>query len=367
MRHDALLFRCAYPRSPRDLRAAEAALKKIRMRDRVLDSENSGIAGTSVDVIFSWDIASWLVRRFPGTASIDWEDWSDDDRLAAVLTPLIPELRERIVDANVPYLDYAKAQTLEWYVKHLQPVTYDLLGLWVRWKFPDEFSRTLMRRKPSATFYDRAIIARRDVSIARELAGPPLPIRKLSRDEGEAALDIARAALATRYRELYVATFGDPSTVISAGAGRGLEIVLFGVLPEKRLPVRAGYAPFFFRNGVPVGYGDAFVLGRRIEVSFNIFPAFREGESAWIFARMLKLYRLLFGSTVFTIDPYQLGLGNDEAIRSGAFWFYRKLGFRPTDPKIERLARAEERRKRRSSAATLRKLARSAMILEIAP
>ena len=164
-----------------------------------------------------------------------------------------------------------------------------------------------------------------------------------------------------------IASFTSPRSAIrrrsSPPAQGGLEIVLFGVLPEKRLPVRAGYAPFFFRNGVPVGYGDAFVLGRRIEVSFNIFPAFREGESAWIFARMLKLHRQLFGSTVFTIDPYQLGLGNDEAIRSGAFWFYRKLGFRPTEPKIERLARAEERRKRRSSAATLRKLARSPVVL----
>ncbi len=366
MRHDALLFRCAYPRSPRELRAAEAALKKIQMRDQLLDAETSGIAGTSVDMIFSWDMARWLVRRFPGTASIDWDDWTDDDRLAAVLTPLIPELRELIVDANVPYLDYAKARSLESYLTHLQAVTYDLLGLWVRWKFPDEFSRTRMRRKPPAIFYDRTIIARRDVSIARELAGPSLPTRKLSRGEGQAALDMARAALATRYRELYVATFGDPSTVISAQAGRGVEIVLFGVLPEKRLPVRAGYAPFFFRNGVPVGYGDAFVLGERIEVSFNIFPAFRKGESAWIFARLLKLYRQLFGSRVFAIDPYQIGLGNEEAIHSGAFWFYRKLGFRPTDPKIERLARAEEKRKRRSSPATLRKLAKSGMILEIA-
>ena len=355
MRHDALLFRCAYPRSPRELRDAEAALEKIRMREEFPDS------------VFSWEIARWLTQRFPGTAAIDWDDpRPDDDRLAAVLTPLIPELRERIVDANVPYLDYAKAKSLEWYVENLPPVTYDLLGVWVLWKVPAEFSQTWMRRAPREFFFDKTIIPRRDVSIVRELSSPPLPIQRLSANEGEAALDIARSALATRYRELYIATFGDPSTVISAEAGRGLEIVLFSVRSDKRLPVRDGYAPFFFRNGVPVGYGDAFVLGERIEVSFNIFPAFREGESAWCFARLLKLYRQLFGSTVFTIDPYQIGLGNDEAIDSGAFWFYRKLGFHPTDPKIERLARAEEKRKRRSSAATLRKLATSAMILEVA-
>ena len=348
MRLDKLLFHCAYPRSPKEIRQSEAALRKIRPEE-------------PIDTKFSWDIARWLTRRFPGTATIDWEDWEDDDRLAAVLTPLIPELRERIVDANVPYLDYAKAKRLEWYLDRLPPVTFDLLGLWILWKTPVEFSRAHLRRMPLELFFDKTIIPRREVSIGRELASPPLPTRRLPRDEGEAALDAARAVLAVRYRELYVPTFGDPSTVISANAGRGLEIVLFGVLPEKRLPVRAGYAPFFFRNGVPVGYGDAFVIKDRIEVSFNIFPEFRDGESAWIFARLLKLYRQLFGSTIFTIDPYQLGLGNDEAIESGAFWFYRKLGFRPMDPAIERLARAEEKRKRRSSAATLRKLGASAL------
>ncbi|HKB78629.1 MAG TPA: hypothetical protein VKH35_02835 [Thermoanaerobaculia bacterium] len=364
MRHDQLLFRCAYPRSARELERAEAALEKIELRDRVLPPETSGIAGTSVDVIFSWDIARWLTRRFPGTAAIDWDDPPEDDRLAVVLTPLIPVLRERIVDANVPYLDFARAHSLEWYVDHLDSVTYDLLGLWIRWKFPLECSRTRMRRTPRTIFCDPAIIARRDVSIARELAAPPLPIRELSPEQGEAALDMVRAALATRYRELYAATFGEPATVISADAGRGLEIVLFALRPDKRLPVRAGYAPFFFRNGVPTGYGDAFALGERIEVSFNIFPAFREGESAWCFARLLALYRQLFRSTIFTIDPYQIGLGNEEAIESGAFWFYRKLGFRSIDPKVERLARAEEKRKARSSPATLRELAASGMILK---
>ncbi len=365
MRHDLLLFRCAYPRSPDDLRRAGAALKKIRIRDRLLDPEISGIAGTSVATVFSYEIALWLASRFPRTAEIDWDDPPDDERLAIALTPLIPELQERIVDANVPYVDYAKERDFGWYLRNLTPATYDLLGLWIRWKVPDAMSRTFMHRQAPAIFYERPILKRSDVSIERELDGPPLPTRKLSQREGEEALDMARGALATRYRELYSFTFGDPSTVLSADAGRGLEILLFGLLPEKRLPIRAGFAPFFFRNGVPIGYGDAFALGERMEVSFNIFPAFREGESAYCFARLLKLYRQQFGSTIFSIDAYQLGLGNEEAIQSGAFWFYRKLGFRPTDPKVERLARLEEKQGHRSSAATLRKLARSPMVYVI--
>lgn len=367
MRHDDLLFRRAYPRSPAELRSVDAALARIDMRDRLLDPEASGIAGTSVDMIVSWDMARWLTQRFPGTATIDWDEPPDEERLAIALTPHIPLLREHVADANIDYLEYATALGLEWYVRNLPAQTYDLLGLWVRWKVPREVSRTDMRRQPRAFFCDATILPRREISIARELAGPSLPIGTLSKREGAAVLDMARAAVLTRYRELYGFTWGDPSTIVSADAGRGLEIVLIGILPGKRLPLRAGFAPLLFRNGVPVGYGDAFGICERMEVSFNIFYAFREGESAYAFGRLLKLYHQLFGSTVFTIDPYQIGLGNEEAIEAGAFWFYRKLGFRPTDPKIEQLAVAEETRNRRSSPATLRRLAQSPLIYEMHP
>ena len=37
----------------------------------------------------------------------------------------------------------------------------------------------------------------------------------------------------------------------------------------------------------------------------------------------------LFGADAFMIPPYQLGAGNDEALKSGAWWFYQKMGFRP--------------------------------------
>src|SRR5258708_22695364 len=119
--------------------------------------------------------------------------------------------------------------------------------------------------------------------------------------------------------------YGDPLSVVVADAGRGLEIVGVGITPDGRLPLRAGFGPLLLRNGVPIGYGDAYGLCERMEVSFNIFYAFRDGESAFCFIRLLEIYHQLFGSTSFSIDPYQLGLGNDEAIEAGAFWFYRKL------------------------------------------
>jgi hypothetical protein len=56
-----------------------------------------------------------------------------------------------------------------------------------------------------------------------------------------------------------------------------------------------------------------------------------------------------------------MGDGNPEALKSGAFWFYRKLGFKAANADVEALARDEEATMRRrpgyrSSLATLREL-----------
>jgi hypothetical protein len=72
----------------------------------------------------------------------------------------------------------------------------------------------------------------------------------------------------------------------------------------------------------------------------------------------------------FSLDPYQIGYENEDGIESGAFWFYRKLGFRPAQRDVLQLALREEekirtRRGYRTPAATLRKLAASPMIFEM--
>jgi hypothetical protein len=396
--HDDLLFLCAYPATPRILKRAEAMLKPFAQRvaaiedqTALLDPQVSGIAGTPVEIIVSYDLLRWLAARFPRQLEIEWSEPPNPERLAALLTLLVPFLEEEAsADANVPYLAWLEAAGatssdggLAWLLRHLAAVPlppsqraalYDALGLWIRWSLGNSrFTRTLMRRPPHAIFHqEAALLGRRDVSIARELAAPPLRITKLSAEEGEVALDMARATLLVRYRELYCFTWGDPATVLSVDAGRGLEILVVGILPEKRLPLRAGFAPLILRNGIPIGYGDAFAVCERMEVSLNIFYAFRGGESAYCLAMLMKMYHQLFGSTAFTIDPYQIGMDNAEAIEAGAFWFYRKLGFRSTDPAIEQLASREEERMakkpgHRTSTRTLEAMARSALIWEQTP
>jgi hypothetical protein len=79
-----------------------------------------------------------------------------------------------------------------------------------------------------------------------------------------------------------------------------------------------------------------------MEVGFNTFYTFRGGEAGWIYAQVLRCLCYRMGTTCVSVYPYQLGKDNEEAIESGAFWFYRKLGFRPGRPDLQNLAEREE-------------------------
>jgi hypothetical protein len=174
-----------------------------------------------------------------------------------------------------------------------------------------------------------------------------------------------------RYRELHGFTYGDAGRVSRADLGRGTQAYVMGLPPEHRLPLRAYHAALIFKNGVPVAYFEGLSVFERMESGFNLYYTFRDGETAWLYARILRLMQQLLGVTVFSIDPYQIGHENEEGIDSGAFWFYRKLGFRPVQLSSMKLALAEEQkmaqdRRHRSSPHTLRKLAAGHLLFETA-
>jgi len=230
-----------------------------------------------------------------------------------------------------------------------------------------------MKRRVRKIFYHtKSLFRRSDVSLAREFVQPDIKLERLSRRRGEAVLNLARETSTVRYRELYGFTHGDAARVLRACLGRGAEVFLMGVPPARRLPVRAYHAGLVFKNGVPVCYVEGLTLFERMEIGFNVYYTFREGESAWIYSRLLKIFRQMLNVTAFSIDPYQLGYENEEGIESGAFWFYRKLGFRPTLRRITKIMEAEEqkiaaRKSYRTPARVLRELSEGHMILEIPP
>jgi hypothetical protein len=395
--HELLLFIRAYPHSPSVLKAADEALlfiqsRVVHLRNSDVDlsglehPEVSGIAGTAVIDTFSYQIVRWLLQQRSAQVVFDWDWFEDENRLAASWPRFMPLLEEdSYVEANVPYrewLGYARGSQGEvsWLLNQFSKLKmselqkaelYDAQKLYVRWQFNYRDSRTGLRLPVKTNFYhETSLIQRRDVDLRAELTKPFTQLERLSTREGRAAIDMALTASTVRYRELYGFTNGDPASVYKTEIGRGVELLIFTLPPDKRLPLRAYHSAMIYKNGVPVGYFEGLSLFERMESGFNLYYTFREGETAWLYARVLSVMRNLTGVTTFSLDPYQIGHENEEGIQSGAFWFYRKLGFRSTRQSIQTLTQVEEakmlsRRNYRTSAATLRRLAEAPMIFEL--
>ena len=389
--HDTLLFLRAFPQSEKVARLADRFLATVEPQvKRLLDSPDnaeifedesvSGIAGTTVTNTWTYQLAARLAARYPLQVGARWNVDQRYRQMTTVLPPLLPLLDDdSYVEADTPYLKWIKAAAgrrkskLSWLVDsfanlplppQMRTSLYDSLGVEVLWDLSGSLaSRTLARRPVSKLFiHEEPLLQRKQVSLEREILSKPLPLRKLSRREGTAIIGMVQDAVTVRYRELQGTTYADPAHVLHTDIGRGIQLFFWGLDPQWRLPLRAYYAGFALKNGVPINYFEAIGLFEWMEIGFNTFYAYREGETAWIYSQYLRLLHQISGATCISVYPYQIGQDNEEAVKSGAFWFYRKLGFRPGRPELLELAKREESKmlrdpNHRTSARTLRKLA----------
>ena len=371
--HEALLFLRAFPQGPSVLRLAEKLLNhfgqrvaSLRAGGEDLDSwdtfEFAGVSGTTMEDALSFDVARWLIRQLPGKVDIAWDNFEPGREAGTVWPRFIPLLEDdAFVEADTPWRKWFEAAKgrkngAEWLIQRFESLAipdrdraelYDSLRLPLRWDLGNSrVSRTRnfgTRNFGTAAdaagrvyYHSESLIPRSRVSLAAELAAKPPHLAKLSRKDGERVMDKIREVMLVRYRELYGTTLGDPSSVVRADVGRGVSIYLWNLPPERRLPLRAYVAGLTLKNGVPINYIEAIGLCEWMEVGFNTFYTFRGGEAGWVYAQVLRCLCHLMGTTCVSVYPYQLGHDNDEAIESGAFWFYRKLGFRPGRPELLR-------------------------------
>jgi hypothetical protein len=396
--HDLLLFLRAFPPGPSILRLAEQLLEKFEPRvkavlaagadaDNFAPEEVAGIAGTVVEATFSYPMVCWLVKHYPDEISIQWEGYERDPQRGLIWPRFFPLMEEdSLIEANVPYLNWLKSargrqDELTWLIRQFQrlPMSekekaalYDSLEIMVRWDMSGSCASRTLSRKPVQEFYfHRApLIQRRQVSFADELAKPLLQVTALSLQQAEEALDLMKQTLGVRYRELYGTSNASPEWVVQSNVGRGTEVYICGLPPERRLPLRAYLAGLTVKNGVPINYFECSSLFEWTEIGFNTFPAYRDGETAWLYAQTLRLLNQLHGTRAVSVYPYQIGDDNEEAIVSGAFWFYRKMGFRSMNPELEKLAQAEEKKVLakegyRTPAGTLRRLSKANVVYEL--
>ncbi len=388
--HEHLCFLRAYPDDPavhaqvtRMLERFAARSDLNRHRSALADT---GIAGTVIHYQFFWPTARWLAVHWPGRLEIDWENIEDTESLVAALPLLVTPLEatwlrlgETEPRASLRRLKGPTMADGAFLIRRVAVTPGDHVtreaffdGLNIPFRLRPAAgtpSRTLTHNPKSPVVFRSVAPERSRPDLARELMRRPPSIKGVSSREGERLIDLARVAMVTRERDLDNFAYGDLRDVRMVDDGDGLQWIVIGTLPERRPVLRATYGMLVLRNGVPIGYVGADALFRCVDISYNIFPTFRGGEAGWVFARTLAALRALFGARSFTIEPYQLGRNNDEALESGAWWFYYKLGFRPRNPATRALVRREltrmkARPRHRSSRKTLRQLAEDYLYFE---
>lgn len=392
--HELLCFLDAYPDDLRVHGRARRMLKSFRRRPdlrRHRDSlAASGIAGTDTPFRFFFPTAHWISQRWPGALVLDRDDEEAVRDLIKVLPSLLePSQAEWIAGQRPRELDLAPFERLI----PAGTTDADFVNGLIAGMPGDEFSREAFGDRLDLSYVLRAgrntperttaRLPTRDSihcqqtslrkgypDLGQGVRRRPQRIRRLRGGDARDAIRLARISMITRERDLAAFQFANPGDVFLVDDGQGLSFAMMGVLPARRATLTTAYTAVTLKNGVPIGYIQVDVLGRHGALSFNTFAAFRGAEAAHIFARFIAASYHLFGCTTFSIEPYQLGVGNDEGIESGAWWFYQRLGFLPRTAAARRLAARELARRKarpgyRSSQATLRALAQSHMLYSL--
>ena len=379
--HETLCFSRAWPDDPKLLATVNRMLENFSDRadlNRFSGAlEDSGIDGTDIRFRFYRVTALWLAQRCGDSLHIDWEQFEARDQLSRALESLAlfserGALQQYLYDAP-DWIDRMRSDdetdavflirlfAARGAAEAVLDSVYDELDI----PFYLSASATTPTRtqeyvRPKAIQYQRRSIERHAVNL-RQAAHRRIRIENVNRRQAVRWVDLAKSAMVARSRDLDAFAYAIADDVMRVHCGHGIQIVLIGMLPVNRYLLECEYGYLMLRNGVVVGYGTGTGLFGSCQIAFNLFPTFRGAETTELYASVLATFHGLFDADTFSVDSYQIGADNEEAISSGAWWFYARMGFRPRDSEAAKLANAELRKAQkkgyRSSKNTLRRLA----------
>jgi len=395
--HDTLCFLRAYPDDARVLGAVEAVIARLRgWLEAAGAAEDSptlaetGYPGSVIHGEFSLPLLQRLQRRLPAAFEIDWESFEDgdEDSLAQALGLLVTAGEcQGLDDIGIPLREWfggcrpaSCASDVEFLLDlfagaELDASTrdhvFEISAIPLRQALHEPGTGRCEIAWPVERFhYQKQDLDRRLVAPAAVIRRPFAADGRVSAARGEKLIHLAQLALCSRGLEIRTLSYANARDVSLLSCGRGVAIALIGVVPRYRDPLESHYFFLVLKNGIPIAYGPSTVSLGCCEIGINHFPEFRGAEIRFIYPQFMRVLHQVLGARYFFLTPYGMGEGNPAAIRTGAFWFYRKLGFRPTSPAVEELARAEEERLQRepgnrSSVAMLRRLSHTAAFLDL--
>jgi len=392
--HEQLCYMQAYPDTINLLKAVNRALATFPKRIQALKNQpsnkrealdNTGIVDTTIHYRFSFHTAKWLYQHYANDITIAWDDFEQQSILLEFLPTLTSPLEapalehlELETESWVKYASAAASKTdFEWTLGKIlcsgipEPALesiYELIDLPLNWALRSEtISRTFAQIPLVKTAYQKETLTKKVTNIGKHIRSPMNSPKWVTAAKGRELIARSMGVLSVRCREIYPLFYGNPRDVMVIQVAPGYTFVFVGMKPSRRFSLESTYFFLGLKNNIPITYGSGTLCFDQAEVATNIFESFRQAESALVYAHVMRAFHKLFGARAFLVQKFQIGAeDNEDAINSGAFWFYHKLGFRPIEPAIAAIAKREDRKRHekrgyRSPAHVLKKLATSDM------
>jgi len=350
-----LLFLIAYPDNESIYQLASQSLQRlhsyIQSHENIKESLfNSGITNTHLCAAFSFEIVKWLRKKHPKNIKLSSFE-ADDGHIRYVLSAVMPKVESEILqDANATWKSWLKRSLkkgediLDRLIAvfdeadirpEIRDELWNALGINVEINYP---SHTCLPDTLITPYYHRSLIKKNFNK--QKSSVKPIPV-DLNNNEAEQIIECGRMILVGHFREIDPVTFTAARMVSFYRLPRGLSVALMSMVPARRHPIDSYMGYVAFKNGLPIAYAGSWILFDSGRIGLNVFPAYRGGESRYIFEKVLQLHRKVYHLNRFSVDPYQVGKENIEGIKSGAFWTYHHSGFRPIREEQKKLAETE--------------------------
>lgn len=386
--HEVLMFTMAHPETPVIRQIAGKELKRIaafiqKNKSTRIALQDSGLPFTMMVTRYSHDLLVWLNTLKECRISIETFD-NEGERLNTLLRMTLPALERDETSAGLANEDllhalHVKSKDVFSFLlnqfstlnasPYIKDHLWESLKLWVKIEPRNiQFSKSFNSVSVHAVFYQDEILKKFDHEnlIAKALPSPC----KTGVEERNELTGVIKKSLVLTLRETDPSTFMHEESLRYFELERGISIAIYGMKGERQLPLQSYIGYTLFKNGLPAAYGGSWVFGKLAMFGLNIFEAFRGGESGYMMCQLLRVYHQVFGVQKFEVEPYQFGLDNPDGIKSGAYWFYYRYGFRSEHKELILLAEKEfnkikTKKGYRSSATTLLKFTNSNLALTI--
>ncbi len=355
-----LLFIAAYPETLDLHKTAINSLNGLFVKIKALTRKNrstleqSGLPGTRMMGVYSFRLVYWLLQNTRIALQLAYLEEGAVHPSTVVkegLDEMEFELENSGTYSPIKWLEMAfgtadRSKLLQDLIQHLNALPlndqqkdqlFESLRVCISFECVEHVP--VLRFSTKTVLQHDGILKRFDEKAL--LAKPLTHPKKLSTGQRKDLIYCARLSLLFLNRETDPVSLCDEKGLEYYELERGFSIAFFSAVADRRLPLESYIGFMMFKNGYPVSYGGAWLFGKRSLLGINIYESYRGGESAYLFAQLLRSYKQRFSPSYIEVEPYQFGKGNPEGIKTGAFWFYYRFGFTPVEKSLQTLAARE--------------------------